>query len=40
MADEATIKRLEQELANKIKAANENHNKYLELARKSEAGDE
>lgn len=27
-------------MANKIKAANDNHNKYLELARKSEAGDE
>jgi hypothetical protein len=40
MQDEATIKKLEQELASKIKLANDHHNKYLELARKSEAGDE
>jgi hypothetical protein len=34
------IKKLEGEQAAKIKLANETHNKYLELARKSEAGDE
>lgn len=40
MADEALIKKLEIELANKVKVANDNHNKYLDLARKSELGDE